>query len=168
MSWRDLIVTSKPHPTALERPTTGGFEDIEDFGPRYRKKSYLFLYDSSQESIQISKPQEASSIFSKPHTEDSGPERPLRPGWFVVYRDAHGRLTGGPDDRVNGTVEACTWDGSTWMVLLTNGDRLRLGKVLAVSKTDGAGRVLAAWTVRAHGYDGNDGEVMTPEAKETL
>jgi hypothetical protein len=154
MSWRDLIVTSQPHHAAPEGPTKGSFEDIEDFEPRYRKKNSLSLYDSSQESVQISKPLEASSISSKPIPSPSDPETPLQPGWFVVYRDAHGRLSGGPEDRVNGTVDACTWDGSTWMVLLTNGNRIRLGNVLAVSKTDLAGRVLAAWTVREHGYDG--------------
>jgi len=155
MSWRDLIVTSQPHQTPPEAPSKGSFEYFEDFEPRYRKKNSLSLYDSSEESIQILKPLEVSSISSKPIPSTSDPESPLQPGWFVVYRDTTGRLIGGPDDRLNGTVEACTWDGSTWIVTLANGDRLQLGKVLAVSRTDAAGSVLAAWTVREHGYRGD-------------
>ena len=130
-------------------------EDFEDFEPRYKNKSSFFIEDSSPESLQILKPQEVSSISSKPIPSTSGPESPLKPGWLVVYRNTHGRLSGGPDDRINGTVEACTWDGAAWTVLLTSGDRIQLGRVLAVSKTDAAGRVLTAWTVRAHGYRGD-------------
>jgi len=82
------------------------------------------------------------------------PVEPLQPGWLVAYRDRTGRLAGGADDRAHGTVAGCTWDGSAWTVTLTDGQRLRLAAVLSVAKTDEAGQVLAAWSVRQHGYDG--------------
>ena len=82
------------------------------------------------------------------------PAEPLQPGWIVCYRDRAGRLAGGCDDRQGGTVQSCTWDGSTWTAILTDGQRLRLSAVLSVAKTGQYGQVLAAWSVREHGYDG--------------
>jgi hypothetical protein len=84
------------------------------------------------------------------------PIEPLQPGWLVCYRDRAGRLCGGCDDRAHGTVTACQWDGSAWMVTLTDGQALPLGAVRSVAKTDASGRVLVAWTVREHGYSGLD------------
>jgi hypothetical protein len=51
-------------------------------------------------------------------------------------------------------VRGCTWDGAAWRVTLTDGQTLPLAVMLSVGKTDAAGRVVAAWTVRTHGYDG--------------
>jgi hypothetical protein len=82
------------------------------------------------------------------------PAEPLQPGWIVCYRDRAGRLAGGCDDRQGGTVQSCTWDGSTWTVRLTNVDTLPLRRILSVGKTDATGRIVAAWSVREHGYDG--------------
>jgi hypothetical protein len=85
------------------------------------------------------------------------PIEPLQEGWLVVYRDRAGRLAGGCDDRVNGTVAACTRDGGRWSVRLTNGQSIPLTLVRSVVKTDPSGQVLAAWTVREHDYDGEGG-----------
>ena len=82
------------------------------------------------------------------------PISPLQPGWLVAYRDREGRLCGGADDREHGTVQTCTWDGATWTVTLTDGQTLPLRAILSVGETDTEGRVVAAWTVRPHGYDG--------------
>lgn len=82
------------------------------------------------------------------------PDPPLCAGWLVAYRDRQGRLRGGCDERNQGTVQACQWDGTTWTVMLTNGDCLPLSRIVSVGQTDSQGKVLAAWTVRAHGYDG--------------
>lgn len=82
------------------------------------------------------------------------PFEPLQPGWLVAYQDQQGRLRGGCDERAAGTVWACEWDRKSWMVMLTNGDRLPLARVRSVGKTDETGRVIAAWTVREHDYDG--------------
>jgi len=80
---------------------------------------------------------------------------PLSPGWLVVYRDRTGTLHGGADDRAHGTVCACTWDGNDWRVLLADGQQLPLAVIRAVGHVDHDGRLLAAWTVKEHGFDGN-------------
>lgn len=88
---------------------------------------------------------------------------PLTPGWLVVYpsqiRDGNGHLPlcGGCDDRLHGTVQDCAWDGTAWIVVLTDGQRLPLWRILSVAKTDERGHVLSAWTVREHGFDGKEG-----------
>ena len=75
---------------------------------------------------------------------------PLQPGCLVTYRDEDWRLCGGADERDAGTVLECCHG----IVLLTNGQRVPLHRILAVAKTDEHGRILAAWTVREHGHDG--------------
>ncbi len=82
------------------------------------------------------------------------PIPPLRPGWLIAYRDRQGLLHGGCDDRNHGTVHECHWTGTTWMIALTNGESLPLGRIVSVGKTDAMGKVVAAWTVKQHGYDG--------------
>lgn len=83
------------------------------------------------------------------------PAEPLQPGWLVCYRDRHGVLCGGCVDRECGTVEACRWEGNGWTVSLTDGQRLPLSLIRSVGQTDSAGQLVAAWTVREHGYDGD-------------
>jgi len=85
----------------------------------------------------------------------TAPASPLQSGWLVVYRDQRGLLCGGCDDRQHGTVHECRWAGATWTVHLTDGQRLPLTSIRSVGKTDGEGRLVAAWSVRAHGYDGD-------------
>jgi hypothetical protein len=82
------------------------------------------------------------------------PISPIRPGWLVAYRDRRGVLCGGCDDRQHGTVDECRWDGKEWTVHLTDGQRLPLFIIRSVGQTDCAGRIVAAWIVREHGYDG--------------
>lgn len=157
MGWRDHIVTSFPKPEAPATPATGGSEDIEDFGPRYGKKNSLSIENSLQKDSQDSTCRITPSISSKlTPAKDmiGGPTAPLQPGWLVVYRDRAGTLCGGCDERQHRTVQGCRWDGSTWTVTLTDGQTLPLRAILSVGKTDAAGRVVAAWTVRTHGYDG--------------
>jgi len=83
------------------------------------------------------------------------PVSPLQPGWLVVYQNRGLALCGGFDDREHGTVEACQWDGQTWTVKLTDGQHLSLIAIRSVGQTDSTGRLVAAWTVREHGYDGS-------------
>jgi hypothetical protein len=83
------------------------------------------------------------------------PVTPIRPRWLVAYRDRQGRLCGGSDDRAHGTVKECRWDGTGWTVHLTDGQQMPLSLIRAVGKTDDTGQILAAWTVREHGADGN-------------
>lgn len=86
------------------------------------------------------------------------PTTPLAPGWLVAYRDRQGVLCGGCDDRPHGTVQECQWSGMAWTVHLTDGQQLPLLSIRSVGKTDGEGRLVAAWTVRECGYDGMKGE----------
>ncbi|MEO7860585.1 MAG: hypothetical protein ABIU05_09090 [Nitrospirales bacterium] len=96
------------------------------------------------------------------HDEEGGqevidldqPVSPLQPGWSVTYRDTGGRLCGGADDRGFGTVKECRWHGNGWTVELTDGRQLHLSRIRAVGRTDSTGKIVAAWTVRSHGYNG--------------
>ena len=80
------------------------------------------------------------------------PDPPLQSGWLVAYLDRRGTLCGGCDDREHGTVHECRWGGKAWMVMLTDGQRLPLSAIRAVGHTEQDGRLVAAWTVRDHGY----------------
>ena len=84
------------------------------------------------------------------------PEPPLHPGWLVVCRDAQGLLRGGCDERGAGTVAGCEWNGTGWTIHLLNGTTIPLRSVTSVGKTDAAGKVIAAWEVKRHGYDGEE------------
>ena len=79
---------------------------------------------------------------------------PLQHGWLVVYRNRKGVLCGGCEDRLHATVQECRWEGNGWVVHLTDGQRLPLPIIRSVAKTDQAGLIVSAWTVREHGYDG--------------
>lgn len=77
------------------------------------------------------------------------PESPLSLGWKVAFRDRRNLLH-------DGIVSRCQWTGMGWTILL-NGTTIPLRSVTSVGKTDAAGMVLAAWTVREHGFDGREG-----------
>jgi len=99
-------------------------------------------------------PHEAGGVSRVLAVASEEPCPPLSPRWVVAYRSADGQLRGGYDDREAGTVKECRWDGHGWTVHLRNGDGLPLSRVVSVGQTDRTGRIIAAWTVREHGYDG--------------
>ena len=82
------------------------------------------------------------------------PIPPLQPGWRLVYLDHQWKLAGGYDDPGHGTVEACRWEGGAWSVHLTDGQAIPLSRIRSVAAIDWKGRIMGAWTVREHGYDG--------------
>lgn len=88
--------------------------------------------------------------------KSQSPTPPLQPGWLAAYRYHDGSLRGGCDERESGTVRECRWDGQGWTVVLSNGSSIPLSRVVSVGKTDGSGRIVAAWTARSHGYDGDE------------
>lgn|GEM_PF-1369501 len=96
----------------------------------------------------------AASTAPAPQGEGGDLVAPILPGWLVAYRDQAGRLCGGAEDRAHGTVKACQWNGSSWILYLTNGQRLPILSVRAVARTDASGHIREAWTTREHGYDG--------------
>lgn len=89
-----------------------------------------------------------------PQSHQASAEPPLKVGWLVTYKDRQGRLRGGCDEREAGTVAGCEWTGSGWIIHLLNGTTILLKSVTSVGKTDAAGKVIAAWTTREHGFDG--------------
>lgn len=97
---------------------------------------------------------EVSAKITPPHHADK-PTPPIAPGWLLTYRDQRGALCGGCDDRQRGTVEECRWEDKGWTVCLTDGQQLPLSIIRSVGKTDREGHIVAAWTVREHGFDGN-------------
>ena len=96
---------------------------------------------------------EVSAKITPPDSADE-PTPPLQAGWLVVYMDYQGKLAGGSDDPDTGTVEACRWDENGWTLCLTDGQEMPLSIIRSVGQTDAAGQIVAAWTVREHGYDG--------------
>ena len=176
MSWRDFIVTSHPPQPASKSPAKSNFVDFVDIVLNKEKKS---LSSYREHNPQILNPQNPSTKSTKlpapvpgtptgqtaPILADTSADKieevatdrlipPVQAGWLVSYRDLHGAMCGGCDDREHGTVRDCRWDGNGWTVHLTDGQRLTLSAVRAVGQTDEAGHLLEAYTVREHGYDG--------------
>ncbi len=112
--------------------------------------------------------EESAPLQTPPPQPAAAPALPLQPGWLVVYRDQRGVLCGGCDDRQHGMVMECRWDGVAWTVHLTDGQRLPLSSIRSVGKTDGEGRLVAAWSVRAHGYDGDLDEFHDAKKGDSL
>jgi hypothetical protein len=147
MGWRDFIVSSQSRSstTPLKDHSVG----FVDFVSRYEKKNSLYIENSSHNSI----PPNASTKHTEPIPAKvvNSPFPPLQPNWLVVYHDRR-VLRGGCDDREHGTVQYCEWDGTAWTVCLTDGQRLPLHAVRSVAQTNDRGEVVAAWTVREHGF----------------
>lgn len=94
----------------------------------------------------------AKKIFSP--TVDS-PASPLPAHCFVTYSDTQGRLCGGWDERNACTVKQCHGVGADCQIRLSDGHTIPLRAVRAVGQLNTEGRLIAVWTVREHGYDGN-------------
>lgn len=92
-----------------------------------------------------------------PTEADALPQPPLPAHCFVTWRDDGGRLCGGWEERAENTVQACTWNGTAWTVVLQCGVEIPLKAVVAVGKLNEEGRLIGAWTVRGAGYDGEGG-----------
>jgi hypothetical protein len=101
-------------------------------------------------------PQDPSTAVES--SEPRPPAPPILPGWLVAYRGRAGNLCGGADDRIHGTVQECRWDGAGWTVVLTDAQHFPPSIIRAVGQTDALGRLIAAWEVKRHGYDGRKQE----------
>lgn len=175
IDWRTLL-KPPPYPqypqNAQNRSAEGHSEDFEDIEPREQTSaptSPRFVADSLPARTDILDTVPSVSTLSVPFSENpaenQSPDSPLQSGWLVVHRDRQGVLRGGSDDRAHATVRACQWDGHAWRVLLTDGQRLPLTAITAVGQTDATGRLIAAWTVRAHGYDGHGDHTRGHESR---
>lgn len=123
----------------------------------------------SAEDIEYEKKTEESASPQTPSPRLVAiPASPLRFGWLVMYRDQRGALCGGCDDRQHGTVQECRWAVGAWTVHLTDGQRLPLSRIQSVGKTDSEGKLVAAWSVRAHGYDGEKAKISPSMVGEAI
>lgn len=82
---------------------------------------------------------------------------PIEPGWFVTYIDRRRKLQGGAEDRAHGTVKECRREAGRWMVYLTDGQQVFLERIVGVAKVNAQGRIVSAWRVKEHGFDGERG-----------
>lgn len=154
MGWRDLIVSSKPCTGVPGKPAEGHSVYFVGFVSKYDLERSLSIQDSLQDST----PSKAPTKYTKPTLatdEVTAPIAPLQPGWLVAYSDPQGRLRGGCDERDHGTIAKMTWGHGSWTVCLVSGEALPLARVRSVAKTDNEGRVIAAWTTRDHGFNGD-------------
>ena len=82
----------------------------------------------------------------------SEPLPPVPPGWHVAYR-VNGQLRGGFPDPAGQVVETAYCPETGWRLILADQTVLPLDRVVSVGKIRN-GRLVAAWVVGAHGYDG--------------
>ncbi len=82
------------------------------------------------------------------------PASPIKPGWLVAYRGPGGKLRGGCDDREHGTVQTGERREAAWTFTLTDGTVLPARAIVSVAQVAQNGRIVAAWTVRNFGLDG--------------
>lgn len=106
--------------------------------------------------LQRHKPGILAALQPPPAVPALHPTPPIQPGWQISWRDHFERLVGGWDEPELGTVAECAWNGSAWRVRLTTGTEVPLRRIVGVRKMR-AGECVAAWTVTAHGLDGQGG-----------
>jgi hypothetical protein len=94
----------------------------------------------------------SSNLSEKLPHQDAPP--PLPRHCFVTYIDRYGRLHGGWDERATSTVKQCHGTGQACQVELSGGQLIPLRAIRAVGQTNPEGRLIAAWSVRGCGYDG--------------
>ena len=157
MNWRDLIA---PPPEMLTHPqNTQNTQNGEARGIIAHSADIADRVEAERVATVPTPPTlvgEGSPLPMPP------PTSPLQPGWRVVYRDSQWKLAGGSDDPDHGTVKACRWIAGAWTVQITDGQEIPLSRIRSVAAMDYKGRLMGAWTVREHGYDG-EGPVTREE-----
>lgn len=88
---------------------------------------------------------------------------PIRPGWFIAWKDSHGQLVGGPEDQRNGQVVACRQTLSGWTVEVSSSATVPERAIFSIAETDPDGRVVAAWTTRERGLTGQPRRATSAE-----
>lgn len=95
------------------------------------------------------------SATPEPQSQSQRPICPIPAGRLITYRGADGRLRGGDLDRAQGTVAVSEYGVEGWTITLTDGQAVSLSDIRGVARLSSDGQVVEAWTVRAHGMDGN-------------
>ena len=85
------------------------------------------------------------------------PISPIQPGWLIVWRDQAGWLRGGDEERARSTVVKSEYGPQGRVFHLSDGTAVPMRAITGVSKTDACGAVVAGWTVRAWGLNGEKG-----------
>ncbi len=111
------------------------------------------LPERKEDSVSLSESVSIAGVVAQVPPRPDLPSFPLLPHCFVTYTDSQGRLRGGWDERATSTVKQCHRVGADYKVELINGSRIPLWAVRAVGQLNVEGRIIAAWTVREHGYD---------------
>lgn len=79
---------------------------------------------------------------------------PLKPGWFISYR-REGQLVGGPQEGDVGRVWKCVRDANRRLRVYTHaGLAVEEGAIEGVTEVNHDGNLVGAWSVSAHGLDG--------------
>ena len=146
MHWRDLMTAPPeilPHPQNTQNTQNGESRGIiADIADKVAAEKVAPV---STPPIQAG---EGSPLPVPP------PIPPLQPGWRIVFMTHQWKLAGGHDDPDHGTVKACCWIAGAWTVQITDGQEIPLSRIRSVAAMDYKGRLMRAWTVREHGYDG--------------
>jgi hypothetical protein len=142
-NWRTVLKTT----TASQNPQNPQNED---------RKAVFEDIANIEESISTKEEQPALAVTPHSLAAESAepPSSPLPRYCFVTYTDRQGRLYGGWNDRQKASVTHCVWSERGWSVHLSDGQAIPLAAVRCVGQTNEQGDLIAAWSVREHGYDG--------------
>jgi|CXWL01.1.fsa_nt_gi hypothetical protein len=122
---------------------------LREFTDHQTGKPWLVLdRDGSQVEILASTVIDPAVTVEPATVQPVGPIQPLEVGWLVTCRDERGTLR-------RGSVVSMGCDSGRWTVTLSDGGTLPLSQVESVGVIDGSGKLVSAWTVREHGFDGN-------------
>ena len=112
------------------------------------------------EQAQTQKPQEQPP--TPPAVVPSEPDPVADPSTMfpdlVAWRDELGRLQGGDEDRLKGTVKETVVGSDGFTFIMEDGTRVPERRVVSAARLNAQGKVVAAWSTRAHGIDGERGE----------
>ena len=158
---RKRVSTCKGSPPAILANPANPATDTPETGPRIARIAEIAggtPHSAKRESPPTEhtvgrEAADSATIIPSQPTEEPTP--PLQAGWRIVYLDSLWKLVGGSDDPDHGTVDVCRWEDEAWTVLLTDGQQIPLSRIRSVGAVDHKGRCYGAWTVAAHGLDGN-------------
>jgi|CXWL01.1.fsa_nt_gi hypothetical protein len=115
-------------------------------------KTWLSLeYNGAKLEILASLVVDMAETVAPETAQSTAPIAPLQPGWSITHRAERGDLQ-------RGIVEVMEYTPKGWIVVLSDGARLPLVRVEAVGQTDERGRLVSAWQVKEHGFDGHKHE----------
>jgi hypothetical protein len=143
IDWRTILKATSYTQNAQNEQNTPERDDFADIADI----AYSISRQETPTAVPVVDPSARSLVIERPAS-------PLPSHCFVTYTDSQGRLRGGWDEQATSTVRGCHGMGQGCEVELSDGRRIPLRSIRAVGQTNENGRLMAAWTVRVHGYDG--------------